>query len=255
MSQACRWFSLLAMSLVLVFTIGCEDSEDNPVDVSVDPETEELLAIADDVSSLLTDPQGGLIAYWNLDEESMIDTSFTRDGMTYTFDHTFYDENNNGSEIYIPGETVKASRETTITGTIQTDYRDVELEHIGNLVIEGIAPTSTERIVYDYGERTVEGTVTPQESVIDVDVKLKHDWSAENINIQSNIESPYPVGDMDLLTELTKEVGTGAASADITIDITSEIQFDGTQYAYVEMEYFGGFWIDLESGQVLTEQP
>ncbi len=251
------WLVVGVLAMLMMFAIGCdeEDAEDNPVNVNVEPNNDELSAVIEDVAGLIADPQAGLIAYWNLDEESMIDTSFTREGLTYTFDHTFYDENGNESEIYIPNETVRARRATTIMGTLDTPQQTVDVDHNGVLELINIAPEDTQRTIEDYGERTVSGTVTPANNPVQVDVELLHEWSADNIVIERNVEETYPVGDMTLMTGLTKTVGTGPAQADVTVDIASSLYFDGSQYARVVMEYYGTFWIDLETGEMLPEEP
>ncbi|MDP8208412.1 MAG: hypothetical protein P9L92_17225 [Candidatus Electryonea clarkiae] len=268
-----RFFILLPLIFGLLI-IGCSE-EDSPIGPpeSYDVTDDDYEDSAEDFGALLADPEEGILQYWmdplgdgghhmmqmpgKQADREIADTTFPRGNLTFTIDLTFYDAEDNASEIYDSASTVRLTRLMTIEGAREDTMRHVSINHSDFIEVNGIAPDDTIRILNGNGNRTISGNFQSNARNVERSWQAEHTWTNNNIQIHKNRDDfPYPLdGDVNVVTSFEREVSAGEYTRTFDVEIEYTVFFDGTQLAHVVVEGGGEFWIDLDDGRGYRIRP
>lgn len=275
MSRRLTLLPVLMLVLALAFFTGCSDDNSSaPTQadedlVNTEPTQDDYDLIAEDLSYSLTDSETGMAALWAppvddggeppvpddgmalRDFSELHDTTIVHDHMTITHDFTFYDAEDNASEEYDEETTVRMTRATTMDGSIDDEFRTMQMTMEGFFDLAGIGQNDEIRTVNDTGMRSEVGEMTGRFEDHLRTIDATHEWDA--VDVQHHIDHetyPYPLsGSITRHTDLYKTMETPRGTRTFEMDITSTITFDGTEWATVVMDDGSEYQINLDHGR------
>ncbi len=263
---------LTAFAFSALFT-GCSEDASSPLsndEATAAASDEDYSIIAESIALELSDSEDGLMAMYNplppmetpgggdpanpddfcRDFNNLRDTTFTHGPFTTTIDVSFYDADNNPSEVYNPETSVRMNRELTMTGRHEDDRREVSVDLASTMDMANILAVDTIRVINDDGVRDESGWMLGRWEDQERTWEAHHEWQSDDVNVHVDHEEyPYPLsGQVHHYTEMEKTISMGNSTRTVTVEVGSTITFDGTEWALVEMDNGDEFYINLNNG-------
>ncbi|MFC2150360.1 hypothetical protein ACFLQV_02535 [Calditrichota bacterium] len=260
---------ILLTAFIMIFT-GCSPSTNPSGQVAT---TDQQTDVSEDFGATISADDEGILALW-METDYLFnppssastaadgDSSKTRfrremDGLTIDFELTFYDANDNPSPTYDSLTTVRAVRDITIDGTLESLHRTATIHHVDHTEISGIAPHDSIHVLNGSSQREVESTFKAAFRKVQRTFKGEHDMQVTNFTWHRDYDAhPYPfdgIIDARTIMYLNQSGGQGEGTFELALDFS--IGFDGTQYAEMRIDDGESFWIDLETGECHTRHP
>jgi len=260
--------SLLVLGALISFG-GCDQILENLGLTEIFPTYDEQVDTAEDLALLLADIQEGMLEIWVNDLPAPAplpapsglnrilsvcrDTAFVIGDLTYLFDRTFSTKDSIAHEEYDSTRSVWVDRRIVIKGDREYSTRKVNIDHVGVVVVDSIAPKYTEQSYGGWGHREVKSSFKSKYRSVWRNYNAQHQWAYQKIPFhRDRASSPYPIsGKLDIHTVVHRISGTKTTD----LLVTSVITFDGTRYAKMLVQNELEYWIDMENGISYDKQP
>ncbi|MBD3166280.1 hypothetical protein GF324_06760 [bacterium] len=266
-----RVLLLLALAAMLAFVVACdEDTTGNDTEFA-EPTTDDMDDTAEDFAATLADPETGIITYWESEGLSdggfasmkegtvpqVADTSFERGGITITIDRTFYDIEDNPSEVYDSSSTVRMTRLLTMEGERTGARRSATIDHESFIDVTGMASDDTVRTINGNGSREVSSTFQARWRPVQRTFEAVHTWQEHDIERHVDRRAnPYPLsGSITGATDIVRSAERGNRTRTVEVNVEFTVTFDGSRYAMVEIVDGPTYWVDLDTGLAYRERP
>jgi len=259
------------MFLATLLVISCSDKADNPTSPNYTTTEDDYADASEDAGSAVADPDEGFLSMFEANAENSMqpgeskggngfqvaDTSYSHNGLLFTWDKTYYDADSNASEAYSSETTVRVFSGMSVVGTIVRPRRTAEIDQSGYVNITGVTPGDAVLSINGSIRRSVSSEFQAGWRGVRKEFSGTHTWTIVNLQLGRNrLLFPYPLGgEIRGTADFTRIQVTPGRTKTVTVSMEYTVSFDGSRYG--RMRFLSGmeFWVDLASGECHKDDP